>query len=196
MPELYSHMNEVLNGPTWFYLSASPYNLYPFLRDFRSTYYPAGTIILRDASWMTLGGLLTSMTVGTQAYKVSRLKKIHRWLPDRKTICIGDSTQTDPETYGEMYRNHPGNLHHGRHHDHDSNKGPKNGGSWIQRIFIRKVLNVAELDHTNKNSDRRFENAFRDVPRHVWRTFEDPKELYAAVQELVATNTTTTTTAT
>ena len=140
---------------------------------------------------MTLGGLLTSMTVGTQAYKVSRLKKIHRWFPDRKTICIGDSTQSDPETYGEMYRNHPGKFHRPNHH-HGGNQGPDNGGSWIQRIFIRKVLNVPELDRANKNSDQRFQDAFRDVPRHVWRTFEDPRDLYAAIQELVATTTTTT----
>ena len=30
------------------------------------------------------------------------MKKINSWLPKRKMICIGDSTQSDPEAYGEM----------------------------------------------------------------------------------------------
>ncbi|KAI9826964.1 MAG: hypothetical protein M1826_006540 [Phylliscum demangeonii] len=164
MPKLYGYIDSALSHPAWFYLSASPYNLYRFLHAFRRDYYPQGTIILRDASWKTLGGFLTSLTLGTQDYKVSRMQKIHRWLPDRRFLCIGDSTQTDPESYGEMYRRHPG---------------------WIRQIFIRKVLDVAEINCTDKNKDDRFEKAFRGVPRSVWRTFEDPVELYAAVEALV-----------
>ena len=102
MPELYQHINAALH-PTWFYLSASPYNLYPFLRTFLRSFYPQGTMILRDASWMDLAGFLGSLTQGTQSYKVDRMEKVYKWLPKRKTICIGDSTQTDPESYGEMY---------------------------------------------------------------------------------------------
>lgn len=102
MPELYQHVNSTIR-PTWFYLSASPYNLYPFLRTFLRGFYPQGTIILRDASWMDLAGFLASLTQGTQAYKVGRMEKVHRWLPKRKLLCVGDSTQTDPEAYGEMY---------------------------------------------------------------------------------------------
>ena len=166
MPDLYKHIDSSLHQPTWFYLSASPYNLYPFLHTFRSAYYPPGTIILRDASWMTLGGLLASVTVGTQDYKTSRIEKIHRWLPGRKILCIGDSTQTDPESYGEMYRKYP--------------------AGWIHAIFIRKVTGVVEIDRTDKNTGERFERAFKGVPRNVWRTFEDPSELYRAVDALDA----------
>lgn len=103
MPALYSHISSLL-GPAapFFYLSASPYNLYGFLRDFRTQFYPQGTIILRDASWMNLSGLLSNLTLGTQAYKVDRMKKVNSWLPKRKWIAIGDSTQSDPEAYGEM----------------------------------------------------------------------------------------------
>lgn len=168
MPELYTHINNRLHSPAWFYLSASPYNLYTFLHNFITSHYPQGTIILRDASWMTLGGFLTSLTLGTQDYKMSRIEKIHRWFPERKFICIGDSTQTDPESYGEMYR--------------------KFGGGWIKGIFIRKVMDVAEINKTDKNTDERFEKAFKDVPRNIWRTFLDPKELWEAVDQLVDSN--------
>jgi phosphatidate phosphatase APP1 len=101
MPELYADIQRLVTpAAPFFYLSASPYNLYPFLRAFRERHYPNGQLVLRDASWMTLPGLLSNLTLGTQEYKVDRMKKIHSWLPQRKMICIGDSTQSDPEAYG------------------------------------------------------------------------------------------------
>lgn len=104
MPELYTEMQSFLPEDTaWFYLSASPYNLYPFLKQFRQQYYPPGTLMLRDASWKTVAGLLLALTLDTEEYKVERMKKIRKWLPRRKMIVIGDSTQSDPEAYGEMY---------------------------------------------------------------------------------------------
>ncbi|MCJ1465847.1 hypothetical protein MMC07_004466 [Pseudocyphellaria aurata] len=162
MPSLYQQIAATLD-PTWFYLSASPYNLHPFLSAFIREHYPAGPIFLRDASWMDLGGFLASLTQGTQAYKRSRMEKIHAWLPRRKVLCIGDSTQSDPEAYGDMCRKHPG---------------------WVRAVFIRKVVDVAEMAGTGKNDDERFAKAFRGVDRAVWRTFSDPQELWEAVENL------------
>ena len=162
MPEFYKVLNEQFEKPAWFYLSASPYNLYPFLHQFVEDNYHPGTIILRDASWMFFGGLLQSLTQGVQAYKTSRIEKIHSWLPRRKFICIGDSTQSDPETYAEMYKKHP---------------------EWIKAIWIRKVLDPAPLPA--KNKPERFENAFKDVPENVWKVFVHPDELADHVKHLV-----------
>ncbi|KAF2715694.1 actin filament organization protein-like protein App1-like protein [Pleomassaria siparia CBS 279.74] len=162
MPELYKHIAQKLNTP-FFYLSASPYNLYPFLHDFRDRYYPPGTLILREASWMNLAGFLASLTTGTQGYKVDRMEKINTWLPKRRFICIGDSTQADPEAYGEMYR---------QHH------------KWIGAIYIRKVTGVARMDEEKKNSPERFEKAFKGVPKNVWYVFSDPSELYEKIDAL------------
>jgi hypothetical protein len=165
MPELYAHVKSVLN-PTWYYLSASPYNLYPFLHSFLHVHYPPGPIILRDASWQDLGGFLASLTQGTEAYKTSRMDKIHGWLPRRKVLCVGDSTQSDPEAYGNIARKYKG---------------------WVKAVFIRKVTDVAEMKGSDKNKDERFEKAFKDVPREIWKVFEDPKELYEAVDALKGT---------
>lgn len=166
MPELYEFIqSEITSVSPFFYLSASPYNLYPFLRGFRDAHYPHGQLILRDASWMSLPGLLHSLTVGTQDYKVDRMIKIHKWLPEKKVICIGDSTQCDPEAYGDMYRKYPG---------------------WIKAIFIRKVTDIAALGIDEKNEPKRFQYAFRGVPGHVWRVFEDPAELHDIVRKVVA----------
>jgi len=142
-----------------------PYNLYLFLHEFLSgAKYPPGTVILRDASWMSLAGLLASVTQGTQAYKTDRIRKIHSWFPNRSFICIGDSTQSDPESYGQMYRENPG---------------------WIKAIFIRKVTGISEVDmDKEKNAPERFEKAFEKVPADIWHVFEDPKELYERIDAL------------
>lgn len=165
MPDFYKILDEQLHKPCWFYLSASPYNLYPFLHTFLENYYPKGTMILRDASWQTLGGLLGSLTQGVKAYKSSRIEKIHGWLPERKFICIGDSTQMDPETYAAMYKKYPG---------------------WISAIYIRKVLDAPHME--KKNLPERFEKAFEGVPANVWRVFVLPDELVQHISTIAKEN--------
>ncbi|KAI9934183.1 hypothetical protein AWENTII_008580 [Aspergillus wentii] len=160
MPELYSHIQNEL-APAWFYLSASPYNLYPFLREFLHTQYLAGTLILRDSSWMDFSGFIKSYTENTQEYKVSRMEKIHSWLPQRRVLCIGDSTQKDPEAYAEVYKKYPG---------------------WIQAIFIRKVTDVPRME--KQNAPERFETAFKGIPAHIWKVFEQPEEIHNLVDNL------------
>jgi len=78
MAPFYRKLHEVVSTPAspspFVYLSASPYNLYPFLREFvRGAGFPDGMIILRDMSWMDMGSFITSLTVGTQEYKEDRM---------------------------------------------------------------------------------------------------------------------------
>lgn len=161
MPDLYARIHQLLTPHTpFFYLSASPYNLYPFLRNFRNQYYPFGQLILRDASWMTIPGLLSNLTLGTQEYKVDRMRKIHGWLPKKKVICIGDSTQSDPEAYGDIARSFPG---------------------WVKVILIRKVTDIASIGIEAKNEPGRFEKAFTGIPRNIWHVFEDPTECFKII---------------
>ena len=103
MPELYRNLSLRLGSPTWFYLSASPWQLYPFLRQFVNSHYPLGQIILRDMSFLEVSSFISSLTIGTQEFKTDRLEKIHSWFPKKQFLCIGDSTQRDPETYAAMY---------------------------------------------------------------------------------------------
>ncbi|KAF7542551.1 hypothetical protein G7Z17_g11477 [Cylindrodendrum hubeiense] len=165
MPELYADIKSFLPSDTpWFYLSASPYNLYPLLHEFRNRYFPPGTMILRDSSWRSVAGLLTALTVATEEYKVDRMKKIHSWLPKRKMILIGDSTQSDPEAYGEIYRAKPG---------------------WVKMILIRKATDISSIGIDEKNQLERFEKAFRGIPLEAWHVFEDPSECSMIVKKLV-----------
>ncbi|OHF03090.1 hypothetical protein CORC01_01474 [Colletotrichum orchidophilum] len=166
MPELYRNIAALLPQESpWFYLSASPYNLYPFLREFRDKYYPPGTIILRDSSWKTVAGLLSALTVATEQYKVKRMNKVHDWLPKRKFILIGDSTQSDPEAYGDIYREFKG---------------------WVKLILIRKVTDIAAIGIAAKNEPERFEKAFKNIPRDDWFVFENPVDCNKIVRDTVA----------
>ncbi|RMZ89799.1 hypothetical protein DV736_g2964, partial [Chaetothyriales sp. CBS 134916] len=162
MAEFYRMLNKQLSNPAWFYLSASPYNLYPFLHEFIDSTYPPGTIVLRDSSWMSFAGLLQSFTVGVQKYKVDRGTKIHSWLPKRKFICIGDSTQADPESYAELYHNNPG---------------------WIKAIYIRTPTDLPHMEQ--KNSPERFAKAFSGILESRWKTFVVPSELTDHLKNVV-----------
>ncbi|KAI4848807.1 hypothetical protein E4T44_03718 [Aureobasidium sp. EXF-8845] len=167
MPELYTDLAKFLADPVFFYLSGSPYNLYPFLRDFRKKHFPDGTMILRDASWQNLGGLISSLSINVQEYKVDRLEKMHTWFPNRHFICIGDSTQKDPESYAEIARRHPG---------------------WIKAIYIRRVPDENKVQaalNPERNSNKRFEAAFKGLDSKMWLVFDEPDELRKNVQMLV-----------
>ncbi|KAF9892743.1 hypothetical protein FE257_001145 [Aspergillus nanangensis] len=163
MPLLYGRIQQALQQPVWFYLSASPYNLYPFLRRFIHSHFTPGTLLLRESSWFDVSELVKSFTVNTMEYKVERIKKIRHWFPHRRVLCIGDSTQKDPEAYAEIYKRHP---------------------DWIQAIWIRKVTDVPYMEA--RNAPERFENAFKDVPRRVWRVFEQPHEMDQQVDHIAA----------
>jgi len=166
MPELYAYIQTLLTtSAPWFYLSASPYNLYPFLRKFRDDHFPHGQLILRDANLLTISGLLANLTLGTEKYKVDRIKKVHRWIPKRKMILIGDSTQSDPEAYGDACRMFPG---------------------WIKLILIRKVTDISAIGIQEKNEPQRFEKAFEDIPRELWHVFEDPVECQELIHKVVS----------
>ncbi|KAL3478244.1 hypothetical protein BJX99DRAFT_245732 [Aspergillus californicus] len=149
MPQLYARI-ERLFEPTWFYLSASPYNLYPFLHGFLREHFSPGTIVLRDSSWLDISELVKSFTVNTMEYKVERIRKIRRWFPHRRAICIGDSTQTDPEAYAEIYKRHP---------------------KWIQAILIRKVMDVPSMEE--QNAPKRFREAFKDPAKPRSTTMDE-----------------------
>lgn len=164
MPELYAGLKAMLPHDTpWFYVSASPYNLYPFLREFRNAWFPPGALMLRETSWRTIAGLLSALTSGTEEYKAERLTKIHGWFPQRKMILIGDSTQSDPEAYGEVYRLFPG---------------------WVKCILIRKALDISSVGLEEKNEPARFELAFKGIPRDIWHVFEEPEECNGVLRDL------------
>jgi len=165
MPELYHQLAALMN-PIFFYLSASPYNLQPFIRAFLDAHFPQGQLVLRDMSWMELESFIVSLTVGTEGFKVARMDKMHSWFPHRKMIAIGDSTQKDPEAYATIYKKYPG---------------------WIKAIYIRVVEGVDKVQEKSLNSNERFEKAFKGIPKEAWHLFRSAEEVTPWVQNVVLT---------
>ncbi|KAF8755443.1 hypothetical protein RHS01_05110 [Rhizoctonia solani] len=73
-----------------------------------------------------------------------------------------DSTQKDPESYGEIARKWP---------------------NWVGAIWIRVVQGVDERKEKDLNDPKRFAKAFEKVDSRIWKTFIDPKELQAASRD-------------
>jgi phosphatidate phosphatase APP1 len=167
MPDLYITLQTLLNNPAFFYLSASPILLYPFLRQFRDKHYPNGPLMLRDASWQNLGGLIASLQAESDvfSYKMDRLDELHAWFPQRRFFLIGDDAQADPEVYAEAVRN---------------------WGGWFGGVFIRRALGMGmEEGDERRDGDQRFEKAFEGLERRIWHLFTEPGEVVGRIQEMV-----------
>ncbi|KAJ6256928.1 hypothetical protein Dda_7811 [Drechslerella dactyloides] len=151
MPQLYSKLNGALNTPQWLYLTGSPYQFYPSLRQFIFETYPKGPIVTQNLTFSEPKALLAAIVndSGVRDYKVAQMEKFVSYYPQKKFVMIGDSTQQDPEAYAEVARRHP-----------DS----------IQCIWIRQVQNAT-------NTPERFASAFKAVPQAKWKVFTNPAEV-------------------
>ena len=130
------------------YVSASPWHLYPFLAEFlREKQFPEGTFHLRDFR-LVPGNIAHSIRPGKRV-KVRHIRELLRRFPDRRFILVGDSGEADPETYGRLFRDFPGQ---------------------IQKICIRNITEE-EADHA------RWEKAFSHLPSERWQVFTHPEEL-------------------
>jgi phosphatidate phosphatase APP1 len=157
MPKIYNYTKRKLRNPRFWYISASPFNLFPYLRSpYNMNAYPRGDIILPTCS-QVMWWFLASKQI--EKYKISRIESVHIYNSQNKVVCIGDSMQKDPEVYGEIFRRYP---------------------RWVRAIFIR----VAGNESCYKNSLERFKKAFIDVPDVIWYIFREPQELYEKIDSL------------
>jgi hypothetical protein len=150
MPEVYAGLKEKLGQPPFFYVSGSPFQLYPALQPFVNAHYPGGPLLMKNltVSLTSLQNFIDSSA--TQTFKLSMIARINSFYPKKNFVLIGDSTEKDPETYGEAFRVH--------------------GGTFIQCIWIREVKDA-------QNTDERFAAAFKGVPANKIRRFTDPAVL-------------------
>ncbi|MEJ8821087.1 App1 family protein [Variovorax humicola] len=92
------------SGTRFHYVSGSPIQLYPPLADFlRDGGFPEGSVHLREST--TWRSLLTSDA--TRAHKLSVIESLMEDFPRRRFLLVGDSGESDPETYAELARRHP-----------------------------------------------------------------------------------------
>jgi phosphatidate phosphatase APP1 len=135
-------------GAQFHFVSASPWQLYEPLSTFaRDAGFPAASFHLK--SFRLKDSSFLNLFEDPVAYKLTIVAPLLKSFPDRRFILVGDSGEKDPEVYGAVAREHPGQ---------------------VLRIYIRDV--------TGEPADApRYRAAFRDVPREKWRVFRDAAEL-------------------
>ncbi len=148
MPEFLTALQKK-HGAHVHYLSASPWNLYRDLEDWRGKAgLPEGTYHLRIFRAKDFGRTIEFLE-SSEPHKKGTLERLVKQFPKRKFILIGDSGERDPDIYGDFARKHP---------------------EAVEAIYIREVPGA-------KNDDARFAKAFRDVPKSKWKTIDPPKSI-------------------
>ena len=98
-------------GAAFHYVSSSPWQLYPALRAFMDEVgFPAGTFHLKLFR-LTDRSVFDLFAPGTET-KPRIIERILDDFPQRTFVFVGDSGEVDPEVYGGLMRDHPGQVLH------------------------------------------------------------------------------------
>ena len=179
MASLYRDFKTSLTGtsstgetiPFFMYLSASPWQLYPFLRDFiEENKFPEGQLFLNELDILTWSPKRLFQHIQelkqSKEYKIKKLIKIHEMFPKRKMILIGDLGEFDRDAYATIYTMFPG---------------------WVKCIYLREVHYLSTLQsgvgqsklelQAQRNNKIQLDLDMKQVPKEVWTTFKIADEI-------------------
>ncbi|MCR4414563.1 MAG: App1 family protein, partial [Thermoguttaceae bacterium] len=146
MADLYRRLAE--RGAAFHYVSASPWQLYPALREFcDEAGFPEGTFHLKrvrltDSTALTLFG-------SQEAFKMAAIGRVLADFPERRFVLVGDTGEQDPEIFGRLARQYRGQ---------------------IEAILLRNV--TAELPEGD-----RMKSAREGTAESKWVLFREPAEI-------------------
>lgn len=147
MADIYNLLAKHDARTSFHYISGSPHQLYPVLQDFlRENCFPQGSLHLRRVK---VREELFTKSSTTQRHKLVEIRVLLEQFPQRQFMLIGDSGESDPETYAEIASAYP---------------------KQIIGIYIRDVTGQLA------NSDR-YQKTFAGVPAELWHIFVRPDEL-------------------
>jgi phosphatidate phosphatase APP1 len=147
MSERYRHYESIYNA-TFHYLTASPDQLYPFLREFFDhEKFPLGSYHMRHFTWFDTNFFKFFASKSFIKQKSNVLEMFFRETRSRKFILFGDIFQKDPEIYANIYNKYP---------------------ERIIKIFIRV---------SKKNLPNRLKQVFQNIPKTKWSTFVNGSDL-------------------
>lgn len=139
-------------GAAFHYLSGSPWQLYGPLSEFlHQERFPPGSFHLKLFRLKDSSAL--NMLRSQRGYKSAGIERILTDFPQRRFFLVGDSSEEDPEIYGDAARKH---------------------GEQVLRIFIRRV-------DGSDASPARFHTAFEGLSPDRWRVFRRPQDLADAL---------------
>lgn len=147
MSETYANWKAIKADMCFHYISGSPWQLHEPLSEFiKAKNFPEGPIDLKY--FRIWDQSITNLFTSQVEYKLNNIRNVINRFPDRKYILVGDSSEQDPEIYGQIARDFPDKILH---------------------VFIREVPPAP--------GGPRFDEAFKNVPAEKWKIFTDPKEL-------------------
>ncbi|CAF1012916.1 unnamed protein product [Rotaria sp. Silwood1] len=149
MPDIYRYWQNKYKA-TFAYITESPDQLYPFLREFfNRANFPLGSFHMRHFTWFDKNFIAFFMSNNYVTHKTQTISMFLNNTSKRRFILLGDIFQKDPEIYASIYRKYPNR---------------------IAKIFIRKYKN-------DINGQKRLERVFNNIPRKKWATFETGSDL-------------------
>ncbi|QLQ78903.1 hypothetical protein HG537_0B02510 [Torulaspora globosa] len=98
----YNSLKEIF-GADFFYVSNSPVQTYPALKEYVTRHFPKGPLFLKQYS----GNLLASIMTSSSNRKMGAITQIFKDFPHKKFILIGDSGELDFETYVSVSLHYP-----------------------------------------------------------------------------------------
>ena len=135
-------------GAVFHYLSASPWQLYLPLEEFREAEgFPRGVWSMKQLRLTDRSAI--DFLKSQDVYKTTQLRAIFAEFPERVFVLIGDSGERDPEIFGALAREFP---------------------KQVLRVFIR-------ASQTSAKDPERFTKAFDKLPPEAWHVFSKPEEL-------------------
>jgi hypothetical protein len=153
MPELYRQWEK--HDVRFHYVSASPWQLYGPISDFlKAQEFPHGSLHMKLFRLTDRSAL--NLLAAQHKYKPEVIAKIIADFPRRRFILVGDNGEQDPEIYGELAREHKGQ---------------------IVQILIRHI--------GPEGRDGRYETAFKGLPRTTWQVFDDSADVQSALNTAV-----------
>jgi phosphatidate phosphatase APP1 len=147
MPERYRHYASYYNA-TFHYVTASPDQLYPFLREFFDREnFPLGSYHMRHFTWFDSNFFQFFASKSFIRQKTKVLNKFFQHTRARQFVLLGDIFQKDPEIYADIYKSY---------------------SERILKIFIRV---------SNKTISNRLSQVFEHIPKNKWATFVNGYDL-------------------
>lgn len=135
-------------GAVFHYLSASPWQLYLPLEEFRQTEgFPRGVWSMKHLRLTDRSAI--DFFKSQESYKSTLLRAIFAEFPERVFVLVGDTGEQDPEIFGTLAREFP---------------------KQVLRIFLRE-------SQTPATDAARLTKAFEKLPPDAWHVFTKAEEL-------------------
>lgn len=155
MADVYKNWYNRLPNASFHWLSASLYQLYSDLEDFREhSDFPPASIALKKVRPKSPKKMITTLLEDPLEYKHRYLVELFETYPQRKFVLVGDTGEKDPQVYARMAREYP---------------------NQVSNIFLRAVPKSAQ-----DNVEERVANMMDGVAKGTWKVFHDASELLDA----------------